>query len=355
MSKIFKPRRGTENTMKTVKSNTVLAAGELFAEVPNTGQGTGKGRLVMGDGVTAYGNLPSFLENVDVSSAQVTVTADNSATSTAAINNVSSGATTGALIGSLKQAISLTKSELTNTIDEVYQAALEAGSGGIRFNDTTNRIQLMDTNKNWVDWKYYNPNKGVEHIYSIANSEGSLYTSQITATVEGLYIVMVSSWSGNGTVTVNSLGSVLSQQRSAGMMFGFVYAYPNCTISVSSSTSSSDTTQCHACYLLRGYTQSTTLQITTRQLNGGFSIINGYNDNSSGNFMCGIAAAWNKATFSHTMQYEGNLISSYSYTPYGTNKLGYSFVVIPDSENCSVTFTNSTGYNQMGLAYGILS
>ena len=119
LSKIFKPRRGTENTMKTVKSNTVLAAGELFAELPNTGPGTGKGRLVMGDGVTAYGNLPSFVENTDVSTAQVTVTADNSATSTAAINNVSSGATTGALIGSLKQAISLTKSELTNTIDDL--------------------------------------------------------------------------------------------------------------------------------------------------------------------------------------------------------------------------------------------
>ena len=124
LSKIFKPRRGTENTMKTVKSNTVLAAGELFAELPNTGPGTGKGRLVMGDGVTAYGNLPSFVENTDVSTAQVTVTADNSATSTAAINNVSSGATTGALIGSLKQAISLTKSELTNTIDELMEEGI---------------------------------------------------------------------------------------------------------------------------------------------------------------------------------------------------------------------------------------
>ena len=128
MSKIFKPRRGTANTMSTTKSNTVLAAGELFAEVPNGGPGTGKGRLVMGDGTTAYGNLPSFIENTDVSSAQVTITADNSQTSTAALNNVASNATTGALIGSLKQAISLTKSELSSSIDDINQT-LEDGVG----------------------------------------------------------------------------------------------------------------------------------------------------------------------------------------------------------------------------------
>ena len=119
MSKIFKPRRGLKSTLTGPKANTVLAAGEMFFEIPNGGLNSGPGRIMLGDGTSTYSALTPFMEQTDVSSAQVTVTADNSATSTAAINNVSSGATTGALIGSLKQAISLTKSELTNTIDDL--------------------------------------------------------------------------------------------------------------------------------------------------------------------------------------------------------------------------------------------
>lgn len=41
-------------------------------------------------------------------------------------------------------------------LDEVYQAALQAGSGGIRYNDSTKIIQLMDIDKNWVNWRYWN-------------------------------------------------------------------------------------------------------------------------------------------------------------------------------------------------------
>lgn len=130
MAKIFKPRRGLKSTMSTTKSNTVLAAGEMFFEIPNGGLNSGPGRIMLGDGVSAYSALTPFMEQTDVSSAQVTVTADNSSTSTAALNNVATGATTGAIVGSLKQAISLTKSELTNTIDDnvsTLQSNFQAG------------------------------------------------------------------------------------------------------------------------------------------------------------------------------------------------------------------------------------
>lgn len=119
MAKIFKPRRGSSSVMSSTKANTVLASGEIFFETPNGGIGTGEGAgIKMGDGTTAYSSLPYFIKPVDVSTAAVTVTTDSSATSTAALNNVSTGASTGSLIGSLKQAISLTKSELTSTIDD---------------------------------------------------------------------------------------------------------------------------------------------------------------------------------------------------------------------------------------------
>ena len=44
-------------------------------------------------------------------------------------------------------------------IDEVYQAALEAGSGGVRWNYDTKYIQFKSTNgtDNWIDYKYINP------------------------------------------------------------------------------------------------------------------------------------------------------------------------------------------------------
>ena len=37
MAKIFKPRRGKKSTMAGTKKTTVLSAGEMFIEVPDTG------------------------------------------------------------------------------------------------------------------------------------------------------------------------------------------------------------------------------------------------------------------------------------------------------------------------------
>ena len=39
MSKIFKPRRGKASTMAGTKASTVLAAGEMFIELPDAGAG----------------------------------------------------------------------------------------------------------------------------------------------------------------------------------------------------------------------------------------------------------------------------------------------------------------------------
>ena len=68
VSKIFKPRRGKVSTMLGTKASTVLAAGEMFFEVPDTGVGSGRGRIMMGDGSTTYVNLAGSNNNTGANS-----------------------------------------------------------------------------------------------------------------------------------------------------------------------------------------------------------------------------------------------------------------------------------------------
>jgi hypothetical protein len=68
VSKIFKPRRGKVSTMLGTKASTVLAAGEMFFEVPDTGVGTGRGRIMVGDGSSTYVNLAGSNNNTGANS-----------------------------------------------------------------------------------------------------------------------------------------------------------------------------------------------------------------------------------------------------------------------------------------------
>jgi hypothetical protein len=70
MSKIFKPRRGKVSTMLGTKASTVLAAGEMFFEVPDTGVGTGRGRIMVGDGSSTYVNLAGANNNTKGANSQ---------------------------------------------------------------------------------------------------------------------------------------------------------------------------------------------------------------------------------------------------------------------------------------------
>ena len=80
--------------------------------------------------------------------------------------------------------------------DEVYQAALESGQGGIRYNDSLKQIQLMDTNKNWVNWRSFD-------AHSIFKVVGSVITTNYSHvfTADGLYLFIHCSYS----VTVSNL------------------------------------------------------------------------------------------------------------------------------------------------------
>lgn len=73
---------------------------------------------------------------------------------------------------------------------------MAAGSGGIRWNSETNYIQLVDENKNWVNWQYYNPNFTVNHVFKavMINTQ----SDTISLNKQGIYgVSWVSSDSNN--------------------------------------------------------------------------------------------------------------------------------------------------------------
>lgn len=63
MASYLRPRRGKKAT--ATSNNIVLKRGEVFFEVPDTGVGTGMGKIKMGDGSTSYANLPYFNEAIN--------------------------------------------------------------------------------------------------------------------------------------------------------------------------------------------------------------------------------------------------------------------------------------------------
>jgi len=61
--------------------------------------------------------------------------------------------------------------------------ALAAGSGGIRWNSETNYIQLADENKNWINYKKFNPNR--YYIFKsgeIQNTTWNVYQERASVT-----------------------------------------------------------------------------------------------------------------------------------------------------------------------------
>ena len=50
---------------------------------------------------------------------------------------------------------------------------MQAGSGGIRYNDSEKYIQLMDENKNWVNWKYFNASLSQLELVWVSNGSGT--------------------------------------------------------------------------------------------------------------------------------------------------------------------------------------
>lgn len=113
-SSFFRPKRGKKATAET--QNIILKPGELFFEYPDTGIGTGSGKVKMGDGSTPYKDLPYFLDNtgsgggstvtVDVDDSIIEFTDDASTDNTELLNKVVSGAKLKVIIAAIKKLLS---------------------------------------------------------------------------------------------------------------------------------------------------------------------------------------------------------------------------------------------------------
>ena len=84
MASYLRPRRGKKATATSqLTASNPLKRGEIFFEVPDTGVGTGTGKIKMGDGTTAYASLPYFMQQptVDYTNAVVAWTNTTAASS----------------------------------------------------------------------------------------------------------------------------------------------------------------------------------------------------------------------------------------------------------------------------------
>ena len=106
MAATLRPRRGKKASAES--QAIVLKKGEIFFEVPDTGVGTGTGKIKMGDGTTAYSSLPYFLEggggSVDVSTSAITFTETTSSSSynSTLLGKIVTGANLNIIIAAIK-------------------------------------------------------------------------------------------------------------------------------------------------------------------------------------------------------------------------------------------------------------
>lgn len=160
MAKIFKPRRGKKSTMAGSKKATVLSAGEMFIEVPDTGAGTGHSKMKIGDGSTQYSSLPYAMG--DTENDKIAFSNDTSGNITTALNKVTSGAALKTMIAALKQAVSLANTSITQLNDDL--------------NDRTTgklmELNVTNVKANGVDVEFYRTG-GIVHgnTYVAANQE----------------------------------------------------------------------------------------------------------------------------------------------------------------------------------------
>lgn len=122
MGKIFRPRRGKNSTAKAqLKTGALgpLANGEVFFELPNGGAGTGEGKIIMGDGRTAYEQLPTFIDpskyvhKGDTENQTVSFTETSSTDNAALLKNITSGASLKNLFSPVKNLLSNLNSSVT--------------------------------------------------------------------------------------------------------------------------------------------------------------------------------------------------------------------------------------------------
>jgi hypothetical protein len=157
MASYLRPRRGKKSTAES--QNIILKRGEVFFESPETGVGTGAGKIKIGDGTTIYSNLPYFLESssIDVANAAITFTEATSTTPSTLLSALTSGAKLNTLIGTIKKLLNLYNTSISN-LQTSFQNGCSTIANAITANGVTtasnaapatmaNNINTVATNK----------------------------------------------------------------------------------------------------------------------------------------------------------------------------------------------------------------
>ena len=156
MASYLRPRRGKKATAES--QNIVLKKGEIFFEVPTGGVGKGIGKLKMGDGTTAYKNLPYFLEQraaTDVANSTIAFTATSETNNTTLLNKIANNAKLNVIIPAIKNLLS-------NLNNSVTQLNNDLGNNGfVNYKYRNTRIFFL--------WTTGKPNSSGVLYYDISS------------------------------------------------------------------------------------------------------------------------------------------------------------------------------------------
>ena len=122
MAGFLRPRRGRRSTAES--QAIILKRGEVFFECPDTGVGTGTGKIKVGDGTTAYADLPYFMDlssvTTDVAGSAIAFTESTTTDNATLLSAISSGATLKTMISAIKKLLSnldTSVTQLNNDLD----------------------------------------------------------------------------------------------------------------------------------------------------------------------------------------------------------------------------------------------
>lgn len=162
MASYLRPRRGKKSTAES--QALVLKRGEVFFECPDTGVGTGAGKIKVGDGSTAYSSLPYFLQQTNVENSTIGFTDTSSATDSSNnptyLTNIKPANSLKTIFTNLKQLLYNYNSQLTSLNNDKFQfEKVDAGTNSSILDENINenviRILAYNGNNCYITFRAY--------------------------------------------------------------------------------------------------------------------------------------------------------------------------------------------------------
>ena len=157
MASYLRPRRGKKATAEAqLTSSAPLKRGEVFFEVPDSGVGTGLGRIKMGDGSTAYASLPTFLEQLNPDTALVgftnsTTGSEDLSTNATYASAIVPSANLKTIFTNLKQLLLNHNVQLTKLNNDLVRMKSHVGMIIISTTlDTEDKVKAIYGGEHWV-------------------------------------------------------------------------------------------------------------------------------------------------------------------------------------------------------------